>query len=472
MPREKDLKRLVRRQMGATGERYTQARERLRGRGLPAGWRLDSDRLDAYGAGLETDAGRQLVVLRSTATVGRGTGSLSRHHPAAPHRGQRVRVTASVSGEDVRMQAGLWLGAQDANGDLVAFDMDDRPLTGSFGWRPAEVAVDVVDDAVEIRAGVSLHGTGTVRLADMELAAVAAGAAVPPAPGSDGWSVWSSRPGAYRLSVERATDGPVATLRAGDGAAGEASMSQTVLAGELRALRGRRARLEARLRSEDGEATVRLGMTVLDARNRILTSDNMEDRALLGAFGWTPASIVVDVPEAAAAVGYGISVSGAGPIHVAGVRLEPVGADLPVTSFGWTLSAPPGTYEVLEEPGERGGGGQQLVVRAATADSPGAVLLRWETIGDYRGRVVRLRAWLRGEDVEPGAGLVLSAIDAEPSEELGEEPQTPLHGTFGWQEVSVTAPIPGDAEGVVYGVVMAGRGVVHIAEPRLDTEAR
>jgi hypothetical protein len=127
MPREKDFKRLVRRRMDGTGERYTEARERLRGRGLPDGWRLGGDRLDAYDAVLETDGDRQVVVLRSTAEVGWGTGSLSRHHPAAPHRGRRVRLTASVSGEEVRRQAGLWLSVQDASGEMVAFDMDAGP---------------------------------------------------------------------------------------------------------------------------------------------------------------------------------------------------------------------------------------------------------------------------------------------------------------------------------------------------------
>jgi hypothetical protein len=332
--------------------------------------------------------------------------------------------------------------------------------------------VDVPDDAVEIHGGVSLQGSGTVRLADLELTTVAAGVPVTGPPDSDGWLVWSSRPGTYRLTVERASEGPVATLRARDGEAGEGSMSRMVLAGRLRELRGRRVRLETRLRSEDGDATVRLSMTVLDTRNRTLTSDNMDDRPLRGAFGWTPASIVLDVPEAAATIGYGITVSGAGPIHVAGVRLDPVEADVPVTSVGWTLSAPPGTYEVLEEPGERGGGGRQLVVRSATDDPAGAFLLRWETGGDHLGRVVRLTAWLRGEGVEPGAGLLLSAIDARTSEESGDQPEMPLHGTFGWREVAVTASIPGDAAGVAYGVVMAGRGAVHIAEPRLEIVGR
>jgi hypothetical protein len=95
-----------------------------------------------------------------------------------------------------------------------------------------------------------------VRLADLELTTVAAGVPVTRPSASDGWLVWSSRPGTYRLTVERASEGPVATLRARDGEAGEGSMSRTVFAGRLRELRGRRVRLQARLRSEDGDATV------------------------------------------------------------------------------------------------------------------------------------------------------------------------------------------------------------------------
>ena len=249
-------------------------------------------------------------------------------------------------------------------------------------------------------------------------------------------------------------------------------MSRVVLADRLRELRGRRVRLEVRLRSEDGDAIVHLNMMVLDARNRTLTFDNMEDRPFRGAFGWTPASIVLDVPEAAATISYGITVSGTGPIHVAGIRLDPVESDVPATGLGWTLGAPPGTYEVLGESDERGGSGRQIVVRSVIDDRPGAFLFRGETGGDHRGRVVRLTAWLRGEDVEPGAGLLLAAIDARPSEESGDQPEMPVHGTFGWREVAVTASIPAEAAGVAYGVAMAGRGAVHIAEPRLEIVGR
>ena len=57
--------------------------------------------------------------------------------------------------------------------------------------------------------------------------------------------------------------------------------------------------------------------------------DNMESRPLVGTRGWGRYEVVLDVPEQATTVAFGALLVGTG--RVSGLRLEQVGADVPLT---------------------------------------------------------------------------------------------------------------------------------------------
>lgn len=96
----------------------------------------------------------------------------------------------------------------------------------------------------------------------------------------------------------------------------------------------RRLRFSADLRCRNADCGT-LWLRV-DGRERpSLAFDNMLDRTIDGPVsgdrGWTRRSVVLDVPEAAGSLHYGIFLKGYGQVWARDLRLEPVGADVAVT---------------------------------------------------------------------------------------------------------------------------------------------
>jgi hypothetical protein len=475
MPREKDFKRHVRRRMTETGERYTRAREALR-EGDAFDWRLTQATDGAYEALVEAERGKRVDVLSSVAGRDARAGTLTTTVSAEPYRGGRVRYAAQVRGDGVALQVGLWMRVQDGEGAILAFDnMGDRPLRGSFGWRPAEVVLDVPEAAATIALGVYLTGTGSLRVTGVHLGAADADAWPSRPPTVDGWLFKRGWESGYELGSERGPEGEtVSVLRAPSGrAGGQASISRNADAAPYR---DGRVRLRARLRTEDA-GSVRLAMGVFDGQGQTMALDTMDDRPLSGTTAWVPISIVLDVPADALVINYSLQLAGGGSAGVADVRLDAVPTDVPATGWsraagGWILNgARPDTYDVTEEVSPAPGR-SQVVVRSK-AEAAGAVLTRWAMDAAHPGRTVRFTVSLEGEEVEPGAGaLMISPILPGPPADADGRPGTQeeqmLRGTFDWRELAVEAAIPEEAVGVACGITIAGRGTVRIADPRIE----
>src|ERR1700736_937114 len=135
MPRGKDLNRRVRARMSRTGERYTEAREKVRtvSGGAPGGvpgWHLAGDRPQAYEIGVEPidDGEGRVAYLRSMADPGQGFGTLMQTMLAVEYRGKRVRLSAAVRGEAIEAWAGLWVRIDGPGRETLGFDnMQGRP---------------------------------------------------------------------------------------------------------------------------------------------------------------------------------------------------------------------------------------------------------------------------------------------------------------------------------------------------------
>ena len=88
------------------------------------------------------------------------------------------------------------------------------------------------------------------------------------------------------------------------------------------ALRGQRVAMRAWIRTEDAESA-RLWLRI-DAADRVLALDNMEHRAVSGTTGWSLYEIVMDVPDDAATLVYGVFLVGTGRMDVDNVHFLPV----------------------------------------------------------------------------------------------------------------------------------------------------
>jgi hypothetical protein len=147
----------------------------------------------------------------------------------------------------------------------------------------------------------------------------------------DGWIVTGQgRPNLYRIGVDPALPGTVRieTMdRSGVVEAGAfGSLMQSIAADDYR---GRAVRVSAQLRSRGAERGV-LWMRVDPATGgaRPLRFDNMFQRRtngpLRGDVDWTERSIVLDVPDEAASIHYGIMLGGGGELWARNFRVEDV----------------------------------------------------------------------------------------------------------------------------------------------------
>lgn len=149
-----------------------------------------------------------------------------------------------------------------------------------------------------------------------------------------GWALAGSNPAHYSVSVDRpATEGgrSIASLASRSGQAyGGGTLMQQIRADEYR---GKHVRFTARIKTREvnGKATIWLRV---DGPGNVETLDNMREpaRYLQGNNDWVENSLVLDVPEGAVAISYGVGLEGNGKVWLGEVKLERVDENIPVTT--------------------------------------------------------------------------------------------------------------------------------------------
>ena len=94
---------------------------------------------------------------------------------------------------------------------------------------------------------------------------------------------------------------------------------------------GRRVRFAAAVRTHEVSDWAGLWLRV-DTASGPHEIDNMRDRPLSQSTEWHEASVVLDIPQEATSLHFGVLLSGPGAVDLAQPRFETVGADVPVTS--------------------------------------------------------------------------------------------------------------------------------------------
>lgn len=149
----------------------------------------------------------------------------------------------------------------------------------------------------------------------------------------EGWYLAGNDPKAY----ETATDATVS--HGGKKSACLASVSESKGFGTLmqdidaEPYRGKRLRLSAWLKVSEVKDWAGLWMRVDGSAQKSLAFDNMQKRALKGTMDWARYDIVLDVPDEAVGVYYGVLVQGAGKLWLDDVQLGIVDRSVPVTDM-------------------------------------------------------------------------------------------------------------------------------------------
>jgi hypothetical protein len=189
----------------------------------------------------------------------------------------------------------------------------------------------------------------------LALASTALGQAANPVP--FGWALAGSSPANYSVAVDHldtGAGGASATLTSRGGVPGGDTSGGTLMQ-QIKAdeYRGRHVRFTARIKTQavDGSATLWLRV---DGPGAVGVIDNMTSpkRYLQGDNDWVANSLVLNVPDGAVSISYGVGLRGSGKVWVNGVRLESVDQNIPVTTTlpPYTHTRPPETEHLLPSP--------------------------------------------------------------------------------------------------------------------------
>ena len=138
-----------------------------------------------------------------------------------------------------------------------------------------------------------------------------------------GWSLTGSKPEAYEIACDSVfTDCGVPILRTKPGASeplGTGSLTHSEVA---KPWRGMRVVLRAELRAGRIDGWAGLWVRVDGADGKVLRFDNMQNRPLRGTTSFETYEVVLDVPEEAERISFGVLLHGPGAVFIRELQFE------------------------------------------------------------------------------------------------------------------------------------------------------
>lgn len=177
--------------------------------------------------------------------------------------------------------------------------------------------------------------------ASFGLKLVQAQSAAPADHAPSGWFMAGSKPANYQTGVDQAVvenGQPSAFLKSAVPTTdGFGTLMQTISASEYA---GKRVRLRAWVRSQDVADWAGIWMRV-DRGSTSVAFDNMQNRPIKGNQSWETCDVVLDVPQNATSISFGILLSGAGEVWMSDLTFEIVGNEVPTTNLTPNPMTPP-----------------------------------------------------------------------------------------------------------------------------------
>ena len=81
---------------------------------------------------------------------------------------------------------------------------------------------------------------------------------------------------------------------------------------------------------------------------------------------------------------------------------------------------------------------------------------------DYVGKRVRLRAWVKSQDVSDWAGVWMRVDKGQTAVAFDNMQNRGIKGTQAWRMYDVVLEVPQDSTGISFGVLLSGTGAVWI----------
>jgi hypothetical protein len=143
-----------------------------------------------------------------------------------------------------------------------------------------------------------------------------------------GWFLAGDRPAEYAVSIETTAHSGKNAARLACVAAKPSGFGTLMQMFDATKYRGKRLRLTAYVKTLDVTGWAGLWMRVDGSSGPSLAFDNMQDRPIKGTTAWIQYNVVLDVPEVAQAIAFGVLLNGAGTAWVDDFDFEIVGSQV------------------------------------------------------------------------------------------------------------------------------------------------
>ncbi len=129
---------------------------------------------------------------------------------------------------------------------------------------------------------------------------------------------------------------------------------------------------------------------------------------------------------------------------------------------GWFLAgSKPSSYQTSVDKTMTQNGLPSAYLKSIVPVTDGfGTLMQQFSASDYAGKRVRLRAWVRSQDVEEWAGVWMRVDKEKTTVAFDNMQNRAINGTQPWKQYDVVFDVPQDAMGIFFGILLRGSGEV------------
>jgi beta-lactamase regulating signal transducer with metallopeptidase domain len=242
---------------------------------------------------------------------------------------------------------------------------------------------------------------------------------------------------------------------------------------------GHRVRMSAYIKAEDVQGWAGMWMRVdgKSPQTSALTFDNMQNRPITGTTDWEEYVIVLDVPEEAQNIAFGVLIRETGKVWVDDVAFETVDNQVPTTGVDFSKTRVDGWFKAgdASENYEIGKDEEEFYTHPSSyyiasiidSNEGNGTIMKSILPMEYRGYRVRMSAYIKVEDVQGWAGMWMR-VDGKSEKyrplAYDDMKNRPITGTTDWEEYEIVLDVPEEATDIAHGVLIAGPGKVWFDE--------
>lgn len=136
---------------------------------------------------------------------------------------------------------------------------------------------------------------------------------------------------------------------------------------------------------------------------------------------------------------------------------------------GWSLAGNnPTNYRTGVDPADQRGGLPSAYLASLGSGKGFGTLMQSISAADYAGKRIRLRAWVKSEDVGDWAGMWLRVDKERGTLAFDNMQDRGIKGTQTWNRYDVVLDVPADATSIHFGVLLTGTGEVWMNDVSLE----